>query len=105
MSGSATKPNPRRSAAARENGRKGGVATSRNHSPDWLSKRGHNGGSTTLEMYSADFFRHAQAQRKIKRGWPQGKLRKAVQQVAEAVSKAGLTPANQAALNNMLAQG
>ena len=99
------RPNPRRVAAARVNGRKGGVATSKNHTAEWLSQRGRNGGSATRDLYSADFFRHAQAQRKIKRGWPQGKLRKAVKQAIEIVQNTGLSEPANAALSNMLVQG
>jgi hypothetical protein len=98
------KPNPRRVAAARANGRKGGVATSKNHSSEWLSQRGRNGGSTTRDLYSADFFRHAQAQRKIRRGWPQGKLRKAVDKAVQVIQSSGLSNAANQALTSM-AQG
>ncbi len=92
-----------RSIAARAKGRKGGLATSKNHSPEWLSQRGRNGGSTTRDLYSADFFRHAQGQRKIRRGWPLGKLRKSVDKTMQVVQATGLSDAASAALNNMLA--
>jgi|HubBroStandDraft_5_1064220.scaffolds.fasta_scaffold58401_3 hypothetical protein len=99
------KPLSRRSIAARANGRKGGQATARNHSPEWLSKRGQSGGSTTRDLYSADFFRHAQGYRKVRRGWPQGKLRKAADKALQVVRSSGLSDEATAALTNMLVQG
>lgn len=95
----------RRSIAARANGRKGGVATAKNHSPEWLTQRAKSGGSTTRDLYSADFFRYAQEQRKIRRGWPQGKLRKAVEKAKQVVADAGLSEAAERALTSMLAKG
>lgn len=102
MATAPTGPNPRRSSAARANGSKGGVATTKNHSPEWLSQRGKMGGATTRDLYSVDFFRHAQAQRKIRRGWPQGKLRKAVDKTLQVIHNAGLQPENEAALLALL---
>jgi len=97
----------RRSIAARANGRKGGMATAKNHSPEWLSQRGKSGGTTTRDLYSADFFRHAQEQRKIRRGWPQGKMRsnKIVQVAKQAIENSHLSPANAQFLTSLLAQG
>jgi|SRR5579863_2495232 len=92
-----------RSLAARANGRKGGLATSKNHSPEWLSERGRDGGSTTRDLYSSDFFRYAQQLRKTKRGWPKGKLRKSAGKAMHVVHTSGLTDSARAALNNMLA--
>jgi hypothetical protein len=104
MADSAAVPS-RRSIAARANGRKGGMATAKNHSPEWLSQRGKSGGTTTRDLYSVDFFRHAQQLRKIKRGWPQGKLRtKAVRVAKEAINNAGLSPASTQFLNALLVQ-
>jgi len=103
MSKQTTEQSSARSLAARANGRKGGLATSKNHSPEWLSERGRNGGSTTRDLYSADFFRYAQQQRKMRRGWPKGKLRKSVVNAMQAVQTTGLSDAASAALNNMLA--
>ena len=95
----------RRSIAARANGRKGGMATAKNHSKDWLSQRAKAGGTTTRDLYSSDFFRHAQEQRRIRRGWPQGKLRKAVQIAKGVVANSGLNAANTNLLTSMLGQG
>ena len=95
----------RKSIAARANGRKGGVATAKNHTAEWLSARARSGGSTTRDLYSADFFRHAQEQRKIRRGWPQGKLRKAVQRAQEVINNSGISPAAASVLSQLLAQG
>jgi hypothetical protein len=92
-----------RSLAARANGRKGGLATSKNHTAEWLSERGRNAGSTTRDLYSSDFFRYAQEQRKIRRGWPKGKLRKSSDKAMQVVQTSGLTDSAEAALNNMLA--
>lgn len=105
MAAETPQSNSRRSIAARANGRKGGFATAKNHSPEWRTQRARSGGSTTRDLYSADFFSHAQAQRKIRRGWPQGKLRKAAEKALQVVSKAGISGAANAALTNMLAQG
>lgn len=97
----------RRSIAARANGRKGGMATAKNHSPEWLTERARSGGSTTRDLYSADFFRHAQQQRKIRRGWPQGKLRKPeriIAAVKQSIANNNLSP-TAASLLNAMAQG
>ena len=97
-----TKALSRRSIANRANGSKGGQATARNHSADWLTQRARSGGSTTRDLYSTDFFRHAQSMRKIKRGWPQGKLRKAAALAKETIANSGLNPQNAAILNSLL---
>lgn len=39
----------------------------------------------------------------MRRGWPQGKLRKSVDKAMQAVQTTGLSDAASAALNNMLA--
>ena len=74
---------------------------------EWLSQRGRSGGSTTRDLYSANFFRHAQEQRKIRRGWPQGKMRsnKIVQVAKQAIENSGLSSAATQLLTSMLAQG
>ena len=101
-----------RSIAARANGRKGGMATAKNHSPEWLSERARSGGSTTRDLYSADFFRHAQQQRKVRRGWPAGKLRPArdlltvaTKKAQKAIEASGLSETHANLLNQMLVQG
>lgn len=92
----------KRQLANRENGRKGGIATAKKHSPEWAKERGRKGGSTTRDMYSCDFFRHMNEQRRVKKGWPQGKLRKAAEVVRLTVGQVGLRPQSQNILNNML---
>ncbi len=99
------KPLSRRAIAARANGRKGGQATAKNHSQDWLKQRASSGGATTRDLYSSDFFRHVQSRRKIRLGWPQGKLRKAVSLAKEVIASSGLSDSNAAILNSMLVQG
>lgn len=63
--------------ANRENGRKGGESTAAKYSEshkDW----GKKGGCTTRDTYSSDFFRFINSKRRIKKGWPLGKMRKPV---------------------------
>jgi len=92
----------KRALANRENGRKGGIATAKKHTPEWVRERGRKGGSTTRDMYSCDFFRHINEQRKVKNGWPQGKLRKAAEVVRMAVSQAQLNAQSKRILEGML---
>jgi general stress protein YciG len=92
----------RRALINRQNGRKGGLATAKNHSEEWLKERGRRGGITTTALYSSDYFRHLNSQRKIRNGWPQGKMRKAVAKVQEAVRNMGLAPESERILQGML---
>ena len=66
----------------REKGRKGGIATAQKHSKEWLQDRAQRAGMNTRDLYGADFYRHINAKRKVRKGWPKGKLRKVSQVVA-----------------------
>lgn len=93
-------PVNKRALANRENGRKGGLATAKKHTPEWVKERGRKGGSTTRDMYSCDFFRHINEKRRVKNGWPQGKLRKAVETVRMSLPQ--LSTQSHNILENML---
>lgn len=83
--------NPRllkRLKAARENGSIGGFKTAQTHSQEWLDDRARKGGKALVERYSTDYYRWINSQRRTKRGWPLGKLRKALPTVTEALDKA-----------------
>lgn len=88
--------------ANREKGRKGGLATAKKYSREWIQQRGSKGGCTTRDAYGSDYFRHINKQRRIKRGWPQGKLRKASEMMRQVVRNMGLNPVNQSLIENLL---
>ena len=92
----------RRSLANRENGRKGGMATADKYTAEWRIARSRKGGETTRDMYSVDFYRHINEQRRQKHGWPQGKLRKAVQVVTVAIDRVGLKSSSKTIVEGML---
>lgn len=71
-------PSPR-VLAAKENGRKGGLVTATRHGVEFLSKRGESGGQAVRDRYGRDFYKHIGQLRKVSKGWPKGKPRKAVQ--------------------------
>jgi len=70
-----------------ENGRKGGLVTSSRLTPEEIHSRAVKGGQTLQELYSNDYFRHINSQRKQKKGWPPGKLRKALPQTQEKLQR------------------
>lgn len=78
----------RRTIASRNNAAKGGLATAKNHSEEWLKERAKKGGRTLIEMYSTDYYRFINSQRRVKKGWPLGKLRKAVPVAEQEIQKA-----------------
>ena len=93
----------RRSQVARENGRKGGLATVRSHTTEWLQSRASRGGATIRDLYSVDYFRHLQGLRRVRRGWPRGKLKSAVTTAERAIERSGLSGEMQRALEGMIA--
>ena len=48
----------KRVLSAREKGRKGGLATARNNSPEFLEQRASNAGSKTRDTYGIGFYRY-----------------------------------------------
>jgi general stress protein YciG len=68
-------------------GRKGGYATALSHSPEWLQERARKGGQVLVTMYSVDYYRHIANRRKVRKGWPQGKLRKSVSRAEQAIQQ------------------
>jgi len=94
MKTGAQKPS-KRSLASKENGRKGGLATAKKLSPEQMHERAVKGGQTLVNMYSTDYYRHINGQRRVRKGWPPGKLRKALSRVQEKLQeeiKNGLRP-------------
>ena len=79
----------RRTIAARENGRKGGLATAQRATQEWLQARAAKGGQSTRDMYSVDYYRHINSQRRLRSGWPLGKLRTSATDVAVNELKSG----------------
>lgn len=77
----------KRSVASKENGRKGGLATAKKLSPEQIHDRAVKGGQTLVTMYSSDYYRHINSQRKVRKGWPPGKLRKALSKVQQKLEQ------------------
>lgn len=48
----------KRALSAKEKGRKGGLATARNHDQEFLENRARLAGTSTLNKYGTGFFRH-----------------------------------------------
>jgi hypothetical protein len=78
----------KRVKSARENGSLGGLKTAQNHSQEWLDERARKGGKALVERYSTDYYRWINSQRRRRRGWPLGKLRKALPTVTESLEQA-----------------
>jgi hypothetical protein len=66
--------------------------------------RGSKGGSHTRDAYGADYFSWLSQRRKIKRGWPKGKLRKNTPtvQAQQTIDKLDLNPAAKQMFKAML---
>ena len=79
--------NQKRVLAGRMNGALGGFKTAANHSQEWLDNRAKKGGDALLERYSIEYYRWINSQRRVRRGWPLGKLRKAVEPVLEELQQ------------------
>lgn len=94
----------RRSIAARENGRKGGLATAKRATQQWLHERATKGGEATRDLYSVDYYRHINQQRRVRNGWPQGKLRTADQVATAEINSGGLAAEATFALANMISR-
>lgn len=47
----------RRAAAARQNGRLGGLATARSHTPEFLEQRSSKAGTANRQRYGSDYYR------------------------------------------------
>ena len=92
----------KKSVACQENGRKGGIKTAQRATKEFLTYRAKLGGNTLVQMYSSDYFRHVNQQRRTRKGWPLGKLRKATNKVQDQIDKANLTPVASKALTEML---
>ena len=73
--------------ACKENGSLGGFKTAANHTQEWLDDRARKGGEALVERYSIDYYRWINGQRRVKRGWPLGKLRKVPRAVMEELSE------------------
>lgn len=84
----------------REKGRKGGIATAQKHSKEWLQQRAQRAGQNTRDLYGADYYRHINSQRRVRRGWPKGKSRKVVQ-VQQHLNKLNLSAKNIEILNHI----
>ena len=54
----------KRALSAKEKGRRGGLATARNSSEEFLEQRSTKGGMSTKERYGVDYFRFLQSLRK-----------------------------------------
>jgi hypothetical protein len=65
-----------RQAASRENGRKGGLATTQKYGSQFVQARGAKGGQATRELYGRDYYSYISKMCKTHRGWPKGRLRK-----------------------------
>jgi hypothetical protein len=55
-----------RSAAARVNGKLGGLKTASNHSPEFFEERSRKAGSSTRDKYGIDYYRFIRKNRKEK---------------------------------------
>lgn len=63
MATSAVGPS-RRAQVARLNGRLGGLATARNHTPEFLERRSSKAGSANRDRYGSDYYRFLVSLRK-----------------------------------------
>lgn len=48
----------KRALSAKDRGRKGGLATARNSTPEFLETRSRNAGTTTRDTYGVGYFRY-----------------------------------------------
>jgi hypothetical protein len=65
-----------RAVAARENGRRGGLATAQKYGS--FQTRAEQGGRTTRDRYGNDYFKHIRKVRRNSKDWPKGKPRKKI---------------------------
>lgn len=93
----------KRTIANRENGRRGGLATAQNHDQSWLEARASKGGQTLVNLYSSDYFRHINSQRKKKEGWPLGKMRTVASKIEKAIQQEDISTQSKSILSEMLA--
>jgi len=86
----------------REKGRKGGIATAQKHSKEWLSHRAQSAGKITRDLYGADFYSYINSKRKVRKGWPKGKLRKGTQVVQQHIEQYKLSQPHQIVVTKLL---
>ena len=55
---------------------KGGSALVTKATREFIFEHGRKGGLNTRDLYGVDYYRWITTKRKIRRGWPKGKLRK-----------------------------
>jgi hypothetical protein len=55
---------------------KGGSALAAKSTREFIFEHGRKGGLNTRDLYGVDYYRWITSKRKIRRGWPKGKLRK-----------------------------
>ena len=63
---------------------KGGIALARVSTREFILQRGRKGGTNTRDMYGEEFYSWISSQRRIKLGWPKGKMRKNQPAIAAA---------------------
>lgn len=76
MASRAVRQPSRRVIANRRNGSRGGQATVRNHTAEFLSQRGEKGGQAVRDRYGRSYYRYIGKLKKNYKGWPKGKPRK-----------------------------
>jgi hypothetical protein len=64
----------KRALSAKERGRKGGLATARNHSQEFLEQRSAKAGEATRDRYGIGFYRYLRSLRPNKIKTPREKL-------------------------------
>lgn len=80
--------------AAKENGKRGGLATAQKHGPEFIQARGGKGGQACRDRYGREFFSYIARFKKKNKGWPAGKPRKKVEVcLDQALSNAPATEA------------